>query len=229
MKPFDVCLLQLDAPSLIPIPKIRSLLGTEDLYSNCSSDLCGTVLLLGLVDGSVCQYHIEQDLGILQARSFISSSPVSRVSVIPSESKCLAYSDGYLYVLNMNLEILTSVKCQAYHVDNLHLSPCRVTASIGTIVQEYNLAEEMVATRKANSEPATKMVRLGSTICMALQSMYIVQDLKHKTRVELFPYQGRPFVEAIQDEFLIVTQSAQGFGIGIFISKLGEPVKVDNF
>ena len=226
MKPFEIADFQLDEPSNIPVPKLRSLLRTSDTYTFISSDLCGTILLLGLSDGSVCQYHIDQDVGVLTLRSFISNAPIRSVSIVPSESKCLALSDGYLYVLDMELSVILSVRCTAYYIDCQHQSPCRITVSDGTLIQEYSLGDELLPTKKYPSESALSINRLKSTCLLALETRYMLHDLKSNSKIELFPFEGSPCVEIVGNDYLIVTKSAQGFGIGIFISRRGDPVRV---
>ena len=59
--------------------------------------------------------------------------------------------------------------------------------------------------------------------------MYRLLNLKSKVITPLFPYDPKTvkplIVNIIKDEFLLITCSAQGVGIGVFISGTGEPCR----
>lgn len=66
-------------------------------------------------------------------------------------------------------------------------------------------------------------------LCFADSKSYHLASLKSEAIVPLFPYDAsymNPNIYCIEKkEFLLVTGSAQGFGIGVFVSAKGEPIR----
>ncbi len=69
----------------------------------------------------------------------------------------------------------------------------------------------------------------GRLACFADDQMYNLISLKKESITPLFPYDQevlRPIVHSIsRNEWVLVTGSPQGFGIGIFVSGSGEPIR----
>ncbi|KAJ3297721.1 transforming growth factor, beta receptor associated protein 1 [Borealophlyctis nickersoniae] len=76
-------------------------------------------------------------------------------------------------------------------------------------------------------EGAISMVRFGPHVCAADQQQYKMVHIETGDNIPLFPYDRvimRPVIAAIsQREFLLVTATPQGVGLGMFITSSGDP------
>lgn len=94
----------------------------------------------------------------------------------------------------------------------------------------YKLDDTLQASRQVQlDDTIITMSQYGKNICCADSQIYSLVALKEGRITSLFPYDSDvlfPVVHAIgKDEFILVTASTQGFGIGVFISASGDPIR----
>ena len=73
------------------------------------------------------------------------------------------------------------------------------------------------------------MVQFGEFICAADKQVYKLINKTTGITVPIFPYDGSIMSPALivigKGEFLLVTASTVGVGLGVFVSDAGEPIR----
>ncbi|KAI8905923.1 hypothetical protein EDD86DRAFT_193341 [Gorgonomyces haynaldii] len=144
----------------------------------------------------------------------------------------MALSDGQLGFVSKDLE---SVNIQPLRGVNscclsLSLSPVKIIVSKRRSLGLYDLDDRLVFKSEISLTDTWTGLEYGSkTVCGADNSLYRIYDFKSATDLALFPYDKdamEPCLTVISEqEYLLVTASAQGIGLGVFISSKGDPVR----
>ncbi|KAI8897077.1 CNH domain-containing protein [Globomyces pollinis-pini] len=216
---------------------------SEEPISFQSADLCGADLYIGLSDGTLAHYTVEQlmdnDQNInstLKNRISVSTSktPCIAVKAVPSESKLITLSDSILNFYNIETLTQSSLSpvrgCMAFCIDQYMQSPLGLLVAKKKSIGHLKLDNALTLKKSIPvEETVLVMTQYNNSICTADSKMYNLVSFKREQSTPLFPYDydlTSPVVTVIsENEFLLVTASAQGFGIGVFISSSGEPVR----
>nr|KAJ3420128.1 transforming growth factor, beta receptor associated protein 1 [Polyrhizophydium stewartii] len=118
----------------------------------------------------------------------------------------------------------------AFCADKTVQSPLLLAVAKRRSVCGYFLDSQLVLKKEVSViDGALIVAQDGSVVCAADASSYKLVRLDSGECTPLFPYeksQMSPLAVAIGGgEFLLVTASAQGVGLGVFISSLGEPIR----
>jgi hypothetical protein len=110
------------------------------------------------------------------------------------------------------------------------LSPIDLSVSSRKAIQTFTLDTKLMQSKQIPIEEGYLiMSQYGKTICAADSKMYHLISLSRQQSIPLFPYDVAsmsPVALAIdKKESILVTSSAQGFGVGVFISSSGDPVR----
>jgi hypothetical protein len=131
----------------------------------------------------------------------------------------------------MNQPIAPIKGVSSFCINKQLMSPLDFTVSttrksISTFTLDTNL--ELIRQFPID-ESCIVMSQHGKNICVADLNMYSLISTTKQTITPMFPFDSSimsPIVYAISTmEFLLVTASAQGFGIGVFISASGDPIR----
>ncbi|KAJ3259099.1 transforming growth factor, beta receptor associated protein 1 [Boothiomyces macroporosus] len=109
-------------------------------------------------------------------------------------------------------------------------SPIGLSVSSRRGISYFELDEKLNLKKNIPMEGGAVMLsQFWGNICAADTKVYNLVSLKTNKITPLFPYDSdvlAPIVINIsENEFLLVTASAQGFGIGVFISSNGDPIR----
>ncbi|KAK6096437.1 hypothetical protein MT418_003272 [Batrachochytrium dendrobatidis] len=211
------------------------------------AELCGNDLYIGSFDGILQHYIIDpiknsfdSPLKVeLKTQVAISNSkcPIKSLLVIPTESVIAAHVDGNLefYQLDTlfptshaNIPTLRGVL--AFCIDRIAQSPLSLIVAKKRSICSYLLDDRLTFQKDVPVlNGAQFLTQNGQVICAADALTYKLINLDTGGCIPLFPYeklQMSPVAVMIGDgEFLLVTASAQGVGLGVFISSTGEPIR----
>ncbi|KAJ3174169.1 transforming growth factor, beta receptor associated protein 1 [Geranomyces variabilis] len=156
----------------------------------------------------------------------------------PTESKMVVFSDSTVTFLELDtLRQVPPVMCMpvkqavCFCADKIVQSPVPLTFARRRMLLAGYLGDmlEMEKELPLTDGPVVMMVRHGDRVCAADQHMYKLIFLSSGETIPLFPYDRslqRPLAAAYSDgEFLLVTATPQGGGLGMFIAQNGEPVR----
>ncbi|KAJ1340972.1 hypothetical protein BSLG_004445 [Batrachochytrium salamandrivorans] len=210
-------------------------------------ELCGNDLYVGTSDGSLEHYHIDpvrESVDSQLKTRFITRKAVSAskravqsIMAIPTESLLAVYVDGNLdfYHLDTLLSVaqakIPSIKrVTAYCADRTIQSPLSFTVAKRRSISNYLLDDRLVLQKDVSVlDGAQIMAQDEYVICAADTQTYKLVRLDTGVCTPLFPYeksQMTPVAVLVGDgEFLLATSSAQGVGLGVFISSAGEPIR----
>ncbi|KAI8917910.1 hypothetical protein DFJ77DRAFT_458246 [Powellomyces hirtus] len=216
-----------------------------------SIELCDANLYVGTSDGLLLHYILNRaDLSgndppsDLEKTAYTKTSPgagkrpLETILAFPTESKMVVFSDGTVTFLELDtLRQVQPVMCMpvkqtiCFCADKVVQSPVPLAfARRKTLISAY-LGDmlEMDKELPLMDGPVMMMVRHGSRICAADNQIYKLIFLETGESIPLFPYDRslqRPLAAVYNDgEFLLVTATPQGLGLGMFISQNGEPIR----
>ncbi len=170
----------------------------------------------------------------MKSRTVISGKgPCAALHTIVSEDCLLVQYDSHLHFLRISdLEPLFSPirNTVAYCLDRNVTSPIELAVASRKAIGIYQMDSKLHLSRTINTQDVVAtMCKDSRIICFADSSVYNLLNSKKETVIPLFPYDSstmKPLVLSIEkNEFLLVTGSAQGFGIGVFINAKGEPIR----
>ncbi|KAJ3320254.1 transforming growth factor, beta receptor associated protein 1 [Boothiomyces sp. JEL0866] len=250
MKPFVVVRITLEPVSNVEVQSSNALSRLAPSFWNQEQqsikfeggELCGSDLYIGLSDGTVAHYSLgnllEKDSHVnsmLLKRIVVGRTSCTKIVAVPSESKLLVLSDAALNFYNLdhsltqtNISPLKGVL--AFCMDKNIKSPIGLSVSSRRGISYFELDEKLNLKKNIPMEGGAVMLsQYWGNICAADTKVYNLVSLKSNKINPLFPYDSdvlEPIVINIsENEFLLVTASAQGFGIGVFISSNGDPIR----
>ncbi|KAJ3368766.1 transforming growth factor, beta receptor associated protein 1 [Kappamyces sp. JEL0680] len=200
-----------------------------------SADLSGTELYIGLSDSTVAHYTLEplevlnfQVNSHLKDRIVLGSPklPCTNIRALPSENFLLAQNNALLHILRLGdlkqaFPPLRGIEC--FGADRTLTSPAELAVATKRSLSVYYLDEKLTLGKSVALQDSVVH------ICFADSKSYNLLSIKRDKIIPLFPYDSEslaPIIYSIgKGEFLLVTGSAQGFGIGVFVSSLGEPIR----
>ncbi|EGF82208.1 hypothetical protein BATDEDRAFT_86969 [Batrachochytrium dendrobatidis JAM81] len=170
------------------------------------AELCGNDLYIGSFDGILQHYIID-----------------------PIKNSFDSPLDTLFPTSHANIPTLRGVL--AFCIDRIAQSPLSLIVAKKRSICSYLLDDRLTFQKDVPVlNGAQFLTQNGQVICAADALTYKLINLDTGGCIPLFPYeklQMSPVAVMIGDgEFLLVTASAQGVGLGVFISSTGEPIRV---
>ena len=146
-------------------------------------------------------------------------------------------SDSLLQVPDTQIPPLRGVTAMC--IDTLLHSPATLTIAKRKLLSVYRLDTtklslfkkdvSVMPSNNTNAGSVTLIVQEKTVVCSADGFQYQLVHLDSNQTIPLFPYEAsqmNPVAIVIgEGEFLLVTASVQGVGLGVFISSSGDPVR----
>jgi len=188
------------------------------------------------INGSFVYYKSE--CHFVQRKTVIDKKPINKIIVIPSESILLILCDNTIIFLDSrSLNNISSSKISP--IKNV-LNVCTneaITSNLQIcIAKKYSIeyinfdhGVHQLMEFPHNYSNVLKMRCYSNKICIADNSSYSIFDITTGDNISLFSYNqafGKPLLNTLdENEFMFVTSTSQGMGLGVFVSSKGDATR----
>ncbi|ORX41634.1 hypothetical protein BCR36DRAFT_363859 [Piromyces finnis] len=188
------------------------------------------------IDGTFSYYKSE--CHYVQRKTVSDKKPINKIIIIPSESILLVLCDNSIVFLESNsLNSIPPAKLSP--IKNV-LNVCTdeaVTSNLQIcIAKRYSIeyvnfdhGVHQLMEFPHNFSNILKMKCYSNKVCIADNDSYYIFDITTGESIPLFSHNqayGKPLLNVLdKDEFMFVTSTAQGMGLGVFVSPKGDATR----
>ncbi|ORX84453.1 hypothetical protein BCR32DRAFT_128291 [Anaeromyces robustus] len=189
------------------------------------------------INGTLPYYKSECQF--VQRKTISDKKPINKIIVIPSESILLVLCDNTIIFLDS--KSLNNVSTSKISPIKNVLNVCTNEAIISNlqicIAKKHSIeyinfdhgVHQLMELPHNYSNCILQMRCYSNKVCIADNSSYNIFDITTGESISLFSYNqayGRPLLNTLdEDEFMFVTSTAQGMGLGVFVSSRGDATR----
>jgi hypothetical protein len=182
--------------------------------------------------------YYKSECRFIQRKNISDKKPINKLIIIPSESILLVLCDNTIIFLDSkSLNNIASNK----------ISPIKIVLNVCTneaissnlqicVAKKYSIeyinfdhGVHQLMELPHNYSNIIKMRCFSNKVCIADNTSYNIYDITNGESISLFSYNqtyGKPLIDTLdENEFMFVTSTAQGMGLGVFISSKGDATR----